>query len=186
MIIGLSGTFAAGKDVLANNLQDKFGLMHMSTGDIVREIAQMEKGSTERPVLQEVATELRQTYGGGILVQRAIDRYHNSIRTYAGVVITGIRSLGEAKEVKALDGKLVFIDAPIELRYQRMQERQRDQEAGLSFEEFKQREKKELNSGLSDADFNISKLKEIADITLENSGTLEDFYAQAEKSLQLV
>jgi dephospho-CoA kinase len=186
MILGFSGTFSAGKDMLADHLQEKFGLMHISTGDIVREIAQAQRGSVERPVLVEVANELRKTYGGSILVQRAVDRYHNSIRNYAGVIITGVRSLGEAKAIKELGGKLVFIDAPIELRYSRMVSRNRDSEATLSLEQFKAGEQKELNSGLTDADFNIAKIFEIADIKLDNSGTPELFFANAEKSLQLV
>ena len=183
MIIGLSGTFSSGKDILADHLQEKFGLMHISLGDIVREIAQEQRGSVERPVLQEVADDLRHKYGGSVLVDKAIDRYHNSIRTYAGVVINGIRSLGEAKAVKELGGTLIYIDAPIELRYTRMQTRNKDGEARISLEAFQEREAKELASGLSDADFNLIKIKEMSDNQIINQGTLEEFYLAAEKAL---
>jgi dephospho-CoA kinase len=183
MIIGLSGTLSSGKDTLADHLQEKFGLMHISTGDIVREIAQVQRGSVERPVLYDVANELRHSYGGGVLVDRALDRYQNSIRTYAGVVITGIRSIAEAKAVKEKGGTIVFIDAPIEVRYARMQSRQRDGEARISLEAFIEREQKELTSGISDADFNITQIGQMADITLQNAGSLEEFFAAAEKAL---
>jgi dephospho-CoA kinase len=185
MIIGFSGTFSSGKDMLAEHLQDRFGLMHISTGDIVREIAQQQRGSIERPVLHEVADELRRTYGGGVLVERALDRYHNSIRTYAGVVITGIRSLAEAKAIKDLGGQIVYIDAPLEVRYARMQARQRDGEARITLEAFKEREQAEMSSGISDADFNIEQISKMADITLQNNGTVEEFFAAAEKALSL-
>lgn len=185
MIIGLSGTISSGKDTLAHYLQEKYGLMHISTGDIVREIAEVQRGSVERPVLFDVANELRHSYGGGVLVERALDRYQNSIRTYAGVVITGIRSLAEAKAIKEKGGTIVFIDAPIEVRYARMQARHRDGEARINLDAFRERENKELSSGISDADFNISQIGQMADITLQNSGSLEELYHSAEKALLL-
>ncbi|MCU0667203.1 MAG: AAA family ATPase [Patescibacteria group bacterium] len=186
MIIGISGTFRSGKDCLAEYLQEKYGLMHISTGDIVREIAQMERGSVERPILLEVADELRHKYGATVLVDKAIDRYHNSIRTYAGVIVTGIRSLGEAKVIKELGGILLYIDAPIELRYNRTKNSARDGEVNLSLEEFRLGEEKELSSGITDADFNLAKVKEVADSFIENQGTLEEFYYQAEKALKFI
>jgi dephospho-CoA kinase len=186
MILGLSGTISAGKDMLADHLQEKFGLMHISTADMVREIAMAQSGSIERPVLYDTAYNLRKTYGSAVLVERAIDRYHNSIRNYAGVIISDLRSAGEAKKIQELGGKLVFVDAPIELRYQRMVGRLRDGEAKQSFEDFKKNEDKELTSGMSDTDFNLTKIGEMADIRLQNSATPEEFYSTAEKALQLV
>ena len=185
MIIGISGTFSSGKDTLAHHLQEKYGLMHISTGDIVREIALAQHGSIERPVLFDTANQLRHTYGGGVLVDRAVDRYKNSIRTYAGVVITGIRSLAEAKAIKDQGGTIVFVDAPLQQRYDRMQQRQRDGEARISIEAFTERERKELSSGVSDADFNITQIGTMADIHLENTGNVDDFFAAAEKALLL-
>lgn len=183
MIVGISGSFSSGKETLAIYLKDKYGFMHISTGDIVREIAQAERGSVERPILREVANELRHKYGGAVLVERALDRYHNSIRTYSGVSITGIRSLGEAKAVRALGGILVFVDAPIEIRYERMLQRNRDKEVELDLEAFRQQEASELASGLSDADFNLLEIEKIADIQLINGTTPEEFFAAADKSL---
>ena len=183
MIVGISGSFSSGKDTLAQHLADKYGFMNISTGDIVREIAQAQRGSIERPVLQEVADELRHKYGGAVLVERALDRYHNSIRNYAGVAITGIRSLGEAKAVKELGGTLVFVDAPIELRYKRMQARKRDGESSVSLQEFTQREEAELSSGTSDADFNLLAIEKLADIPIINMTEQEDFFRAADKAL---
>lgn len=183
MVVGVSGSFGSGKDILGVYLSEKYGFMNISTGDIVREIAQAERGSIERPVLFEVANELRHKYGGGVLVEKALDRYHNSIRNYAGVTITGIRSLGEVKAIKDLGGTVVFVDAPFEMRYQRILDLQRDAEIQISLEDFRAREELELSSGVSDADFNLAKIEKIADITLINDKTIEDFYKAADKAL---
>ncbi len=183
MIVGISGSFSSGKDTLAKHLEEKYGFMTVSTADIVREVAQEQKGSIERPVLHVVADELRHKYGGGILVERALDRYHNSIRTYAGASITGIRSLGEAKAIKEQGGTVIFVDAPIEIRYARMQARQRDDEVKISLEEFRQREAEELSTGASDADFNLAEIEKIADLVIHNMTTPEEFFKQADNSL---
>lgn len=50
-IIGLAGTFASGKDTVAHKLVEDFGYTHVSTGDMVRRVAQEKYGSIERPVL---------------------------------------------------------------------------------------------------------------------------------------
>ena len=66
-----------------------------------------------------------------------------------------------------------------------MQARQRDGEARITLEAFKEREQAEMSSGISDADFNIEQISKMADITLQNNGTVEEFYATAEKALSL-
>lgn len=185
MIVGVSGTFSSGKDTLAIHLSEKYGFMNISLGDIVREIAATEHGSVERPVLAQVADELRRKYGGAVLAERALDRYHNSIRNYPGVVISGIRSLGEAKAIKNLGGSLIYIDAPIELRFERMQKRQRDGEARISLDAFKQREQKEMSGGSLDVDFNIAEIEKISDIKLQNDSDKETFFSLADKALSL-
>jgi dephospho-CoA kinase len=118
-----------------------------------------------------------------VLVDRALDRYHNSIRTYAGAAITGLRSLGEVKAIKEQGGTVLFIDAPIEVRYARMVERKRDDEVSVTLEEFRQREAEELSSGSTDADFNLAEIEKIADVIVLNMTTPEEFFKLADNAL---
>lgn len=169
-LIGIAGSFASGKDTVAHQLVEDFGFTHVSTGDMVREIALKERDSIERPVLHEVADQHRKRDGAGIFVRHALQKPRP-------LVITGIRSLGEAKELKQHGGVLLFIDAPSEVRYERMRTRHRDAEVGLSLEEFRANEEKEWHAGESDADFNLRDIKEMADITIDNTLPVEDFIA---------
>ncbi len=173
MIIGVCGTFASGQDTTGLILAEKYKLFYVSTSDIVRQFAQAERGSIERPVLKEVATELRQNYGASILVDRAIDTFKLS-DNITGAVITGIRTLGEAKAIKNVGGKIIFTDAPVEIRYQRMVDRARDNEVNISINEFIDRELQEASTGATDADFNRNSIGKIADIKIINDKTLED------------
>lgn len=177
-IIGLAGTLAGGKDTYAEHLKAQYGYRHISTGDLVREIAMKEHGSVERPVLYETANKWRHEHGAGIFAKLALEGSKP-------VAITGIRSLGEAKMIRENGGILVFIDAPIEIRYKRMIKRARDNETAISLEEFTAREQKEWYSGDNDADFNLRDIKEMADIVLDRDYSLEEFLQALDAELDL-
>ena len=177
-IIGIAGTLATGKDTVAEHLAANFGYTHISTGDIVRELAQVEHGSIERPVLYETAKKHRETEGAGFLVHRALEHEQP-------LVITGLRSLGEAKELKAGGGILLFIDAPIEVRYERMRTRQRDNETALTLDGFRQNETKEWYAGPNDSDFNLRDIEKMSDIVIDNALELEPFLKLVLEKLEL-
>jgi len=187
-IIGVAGTFGSGKDTLAEYLLEQKNYFHVSTGDLVREESEKRHNSTERnPYLQETATYLRRTFGGDILIKKGLERFEQlqQSKTYHGVVFTGLRSLGEAKGIKQAGGQLIFVDAPVEIRYKRMQDRKRDNEINMSLEGFKASEANEQTQSDDDAEFNIYRIKDEADDTIMNDDTLETFIKRAEKALTL-
>ncbi len=177
-LIGISGTFASGKDTIAEFLVRDFGFTHVSTGDMVRKVATEKYGSIERPVLVKTATELRYANGAGALVEEAL-------KESRPLVITGIRSMGEAKALKTAGGILLFVDAPVEVRYQRVKSRQRDNETELTLQQFQANEEKEMYAGPNDEDFNIRGIGEMADIHIENTLPLDDYAALAYQKLGL-
>ncbi len=169
-LIGIAGSFSSGKDTVAHRLVADFGFTHVSTSDIVREIALRERDSIERPVLHEVADQHRKRDGAGVFVRHALQKPHP-------LVVTGIRALGEAKELKQHGGVLLFVDAPLEVRYDRMKARHRDSETSLSIEEFRANEEKEWHEGDSDADFNLRDIKAMADVMVDNVLPVDEFVA---------
>lgn len=175
-IIGVAGTFASGKDLIAHYLSDHYGYTHPSTSELVRNVAMKERGSVERDVLHEVADAHRKQYGADVFVQIALQSPRPTI-------ITGLRSLGEAKAIKRAGGVLVFVDAPIELRYERMVQRDRDLESQISLEDFKAREATELHAGDDDSDFNLAGIKAMADIQLDSSFGKQEYIDHALASL---
>lgn len=177
-LIGVSGTFGSGKDSLAKILVDEYGFTAVSTGDLVREVAMRERGSIERPVCAEVATMCREKFGAGYFVELGLDKPRP-------LVMTGIRSIGEMKALKAAGGVMVYVDAPVELRYERMVGRARDGEAEVSLEEFQRREEKEMYGGARDTDFNIRGIGEQADVRIVNDGDFEAFRARVREALDI-
>lgn len=175
-LIGLAGTPAGGKDTLAERMVRDHGFTHVSTGDMVREVATQQRGSIERPILYEIANIYRHQHGAGVFV-------HKALKKPRPLVITGLRTTGEARVLKNADGLLVWIDAPGKIRYQRMKSRRRDNEAGLSFEEFTIHEQKEWHAGNGEADFNLRDIKEMSDIVFDKALPLEEFIANAYQKL---
>lgn len=175
-LIGIAGSFASGKDTVAHALEADYEFTHVSTGDMVRAAAQKERGSVERPVLFEVANEHRHRDGAGVFVEHALKQDRP-------LVITGIRSLGEAKVLKAAGGVLLFIDAPAKVRYERMRSRHRDAETELTLEQFEANEAKEWHAGDDDADFNLRDIKAMADVVIDNTLPMNEFTTKVEQLL---
>lgn len=171
-LIGLSGTFASGKDTLAGRLVLDYDYTHISTGDMVRKVAMEERGSIERPVLHEVADAHRRSDGAGYFAKKALEESRP-------LVVSGLRSLGEMKAIREAGGVIVFTDAPVEVRYQRAINRHRDGEEQLSLEEFRDSEAQEWHAGDGEADFNFRDIKANADMVIDNQADVEAFIADA-------
>jgi adenylate kinase len=171
-IIGIAGTISSGKDTLAEYLVENYGYTHVSTGDMIRAEATKRYGNAERPTLQIVGPELRAESGAGVLVIKALEAERP-------VVITGLRTPGEIKTLQAAGGVLLFIDAYVETRYERMVKRDRDAESVKTFEEFAESERAEVAAGNNDEDFNQVAVQNMADKTINNSGDLETLYKVA-------
>lgn len=183
-IIGIAGTFASGQDSAGKYFAEHYDYLYVSTSDIVREEAMKRHGSIERPVLFETAMALRHEQGGGVLALLALEKYRALHQEYKGVAITGIRSLGEVKAVKDASGIILFTDAPIDLRYSRMKDRNRDGEVGISFEAFREREEREATTGNTDEDFNREAIRQIADHQIKNDASFEYFCLQLDAVLK--
>jgi len=141
MIIGLTGTFAAGKDTIADHLVS-LGFEHYSTGDQIREIAAERGIKQNRDVLRILGNELRDKYGSDYLCRRIIE---NKAKTDK-IVISGIRQPGEIEYLKKLGNFfLIAVDAPIEVRFERMSLRARRGDP-KTIEEMVEKERKEMES----------------------------------------
>jgi len=190
VIVGLAGTLASGKDTVAVLLTQNHEFLSVSTSDILRAAKKKAFGDSPQALLlrnDPFANELRARRGAGVLVELAYDEYQNKKNKYpGGLVVSGLRSIGEAEELKELGGVLIFVDADVKIRYQRAQSRNRDNiDSQVSFEDFVAMEMRESPVDSKDKVVqNLSALREMADLRLENNwANIEDFKRYTEKSL---
>ncbi|CAN5639953.1 hypothetical protein BH23PAT2_BH23PAT2_03620 [soil metagenome] len=184
--LGFGGTFAAGKDTLAVHLCKTYGYMMLSSGDLVRDIAMKDYGNIERETLRKTANEYRSKNGSDYFIRLAFERYQVRKKqnpSIKGIIISGLRSVGEVRAMKDNGALIVFVDADSRVRYERMRERKRDDEVLKTFDEFTAGEKTEMKNDDENAQ-NIGAVKAMADVVLDNSGEVDAFLSSAVHKLQ--
>lgn len=188
-IIGLAGSLASGKDTVAELLAQKHGFLHMSTSDMLRAEKKRVFGDSPEALLMRndpFANKLREERGPRVLVELAYEEYQRNADKYpGGLVASGIRSIGEAEKIKELGGDLIFVDAPIEKRYERATSRKRDvNDHSVTFKDFVAMEQSEAPNSDDKTVQNLPALKSRADLVLINDGDdIEAFKAKAEEEL---
>ena len=174
MIIGLVGTFAAGKDTAAEYLVKKYGFKHVSTGNIVRKLVRTNDwGDLGRENLQRVGNKLRREHGEGYLVEVALQEA-------PPLVVSGMRNPMEVQTLKEHGEVVISIDAPINQRWERAKARQRIDDA-LTVEEFVQQQKVEESPDPKAQ--NITSVIAMSDYSISNEGTLSQLEQQLDEIL---
>jgi len=178
MIIGLTGSYAAGKDTLGEYLVSK-GFAHHSLSDLIR-VELKSRGLQEtRESLIKVGTEVRQKYGSGEWARRAIEAINGNHERNS--VVTSIRNPEEVVELKKHgEFHLWFVDAPDQLRYERMQARRRPGDPE-TFEDFLAKEK--IENSADPAAQQLQKVAEMADVEIINDKDFESLYRTVDELL---
>ena len=175
MIIGLTGTKASGKGIVAEILKEK-GFFYLSTSDQVRKEA-VKKGilNYKTSDLQDIGNELREKFGAQELIIRCLEER----KEHQDVVIDGIRNPGEIQEIKKVGGIMISVDAPVELRFERIVARKRDSDPS-NLEEFKEMESRDRGNKESNEGQQVDKCIELSDHTIFNDGTFETLKTRVE------
>ncbi|MCX6778311.1 MAG: dephospho-CoA kinase [Candidatus Micrarchaeota archaeon] len=145
MIIGLTGTFGAGKGEVAKYLKGK-GFAYHSCSDVLRE--ELKRRGVEENVdnLAELGNRIRMTHGDGELARRLLKTIRE--RGEKNSVVDSLRTPGEIEELrKAGDFHLIALDALPEIRYARIKLRNRPGD-NVSYEKFLEQERSQLSGQL--------------------------------------
>lgn len=169
MVIGLIGPKLSGKGTAAAYLQEKHGAQVYSMSGILTDICKRLHLPNSRANLIAVVTGLRSTLGEDILAQVLKQDIEEAQDTLA--IIDGIRMPKEVDIFSTIPGfYLLYIDAPVRLRYERaLQRGEKEGESTMTFEQFEQEEKAVTEQG-------IASLQSRAEQTIVNTDGLESFY----------
>lgn len=177
MIIGITGTLGAGKGAVVSYLVRTKGFTHYSARSYFAE--QMEKqgiAPINRDTMTEFANMLREKNGPRHLFDAL---YAEAEASGSPSVIESIRTVGEAEALKERGGTLVAVDADEHTRYKRICGRGSTLDQ-VSFDEFRAQEAREMHSDDINKQ-NISAVMRMADMTIENNGTLAELHTSIER-----
>ncbi|GAC1390560.1 MAG: hypothetical protein NVSMB46_00530 [Candidatus Saccharimonadales bacterium] len=175
VILGLSGTNGSGKDTVAHLLVKKHNFYFASATDMLRDELLKRELPVDRIHKARLSAEWRRQHGMAVIVDRAYQTFLESKEQYPGLIVGSLRHPGEADAIHALNGHVLWIDAPIEVRYKRIQNnshlRGRIAEDKKTFKEFLAEEKREMHQAGDHHTLSMSDVKARADIFIDNHGT---------------
>jgi len=178
MIIGLTGSLAAGKEVVSDFFKEK-GFIYFSLSNEVREVAKKRGIELTRKNLQDLGNELRETEGIGVLAKRVLNKIKEN--NNLNVIVDGVRNPAEIDVLKALNNFfLIAVDAPKEIRFDRFVKRNRESDPN-TWEGFLKVDSRDKGEGESETGQGVGKCMGRADFTLDNSGTLEEIQNKVER-----
>src|SRR5690606_22903024 len=97
----------------------------LPTGDVIRGEALRRYGTEQQHILRLVGHELRQEQGPGAICSAAITNYREQAGQYRGVVVSGMRAVEAAQVIHDESGLLIYVDAPLQTRFERLTRRNR-------------------------------------------------------------
>lgn len=177
IILGFAGEISSGKGTAAKYLVEKYAGSTHRFSTMLRDVAKRMYLEENRENLQKISTIFRQNFSEDILSKVIFHDTQND--EHEVVVVDGVRRFSDIEYLKTLpEFKLVYIDASLEKRYERIVGRgENADDSSKTFEEFKKDQEQEAESQIRD-------LKGKADFVLDNNGSLEDLYAQIDKIIK--
>jgi dCMP deaminase len=170
MIIGLTGKNGAGKGEVAAFLRDK-SFYYYSLSDVIREELESKGTGITRENLIAAGNELRQRHGPDVLARLTIKKIDPN-RNY---VVDSIRNPAEVSALKQTgDFVLLNVDAPAEIRFERIRSRAREQDP-KTLEDFLLVEEAEKQSSTEHKQ-SIQDCQAMADFTIINDGDVHDLH----------
>jgi dephospho-CoA kinase len=174
-VIGTVGMPGSGKGEFATVARER-GVPVVTMGDVIRRECR-DRGLDPADHHGEIAQALREENGPAAIAERSLPLIREELDAHDTVVVDGLRSGVELDAFREAFGErftLVAIEAPAEVRAERIDARGRDNTAT---ETLRERDERELGFGMGEA-------IERADLRIDNSGTLEAFRARAVEVLE--
>jgi len=181
MIIGLTGGMVCGKRTIAEYLRGKgFNVLTFSADVLDVELKKRNIPIT-RKSQQDLGNEIRKNEGAGGLARRLVEKMEPG-KDY---VLDGIRNPGEVLELRKLKNFiLIAIDSPQKQRFYRIVNRGMERDP-KTWEEFVKADTRDFDDG-NPAGLQIAKSMEMADYTLSNDCSLDEFRKRFDSILEKI
>ena len=169
-VVGTVGLPGSGKGELAAVAREA-GIPVVTMGDVIRGACR-DRGRDPSTDHGEVAKALREENGPAAIAERSLPLIRDAVRETDTdtVVVDGLRSMVEVEAFREAFGEnflIVSIEAPFDLRAERLAERGRDS-SDSDLEALRARDERELSFGMGE-------VMNAADVRIDNTDSLEAF-----------
>lgn len=174
IIIGIVGENASGKTTATEYLKQKYGAVCFRFSDALSDVLKRLHLETTRANLQNLSTVLRQNFSEDLLSKVIAE---DVVKSDAPIIITeGVRRPSDIEYLKKLPGfYLAAIKTDEKIRYQRLLTRgEKPDDATKTWEQFQ-------TEGHQESEQKILEIAATANITIDNNGSLENFYQQLDQ-----
>ena len=170
LVIGLAGSIGAGKGTAAAYLVRKYGADIFIFSGFLRQILKILHQEPSRTGIGILSKLLRDTYGADIFSRVAVHAIEESEHWI--IVIDGVRRISDLDGIRENPNfKLLYIDADLQTRYERILSRaQNSGDSEKTFEQF-------LVEEDGETEVSIRTLKPYSSCLVENDKTEAEFYA---------
>lgn len=174
MIVGLAGSFGAGKGTVVEYLVQK-GFSHYSASGFITEEIVRRGLPVNRDTMTEVANDLRAINGPSYIIDSLYERANQK---GGNAIIESLRGVAEARRIKELGGVVIGVDADAHVRFERSLAR-RSEKDDVTFEKWCEQEAKETNPDDPTKQDIFGTLRE-SDYMITNNGSMEELEEQIE------
>lgn len=169
MIVGVTGPAGAGKDTVSDYIEQKYSFKHISGGNVLREMLTAIGFNPKKEAVSDLGALLRKNYGTDAILQLVIQKGGTT-----DIVVSGFRSLGEARLIQRSGGLILFVDAPQVMRHERIAVRARPDELNTDMMATDKKEAKSKNS----LEESLDDIRPLADFTIVNDGSIEQLHTR--------
>lgn len=183
LLLGITGAFGSGKSSASAFFSEKGFTKVILSSFLEEEIKRTSDAPITRKALQDAGNALRKKYGSGVLAQKALEYIDQN--KLDRVVIDGIRSMGE---LEVLYSKPEFVSLAIvtdrAVRYERLIANPRRED--VTAKVFSELDYRDLGVGEKDYGLQTGLCISLADVFIENNGTIAAFEKRLEMFLKKV
>ncbi len=178
MILGITGSFGAGKGAVVEYLVGTRGFTHYSASGFITEEVKRRGMPVDRDSMTIVANDLRKEHGPSYVIDSL---YARAQEAGGSAVIESLRAVAEVRRIKELGGFVLGINASPELRYERAFARGSEKDH-VSFEKWQEQELAESNPDDPTKQDIFGALRE-SNVVIDNNGSLEELRAKIDAVL---
>lgn len=174
-VIGITGTIGSGKEYIKELIKKNFDSYDVSLSGAIMKM--MKNKGIKRKDLQDMGNQIRQKYGAHLLAKVSTEFMPKDKPV---MIVDGIRNPAEAEWLKKTYKNnfiLIGIDAPQEMRFDRVQKRARPLDP-KTLEEFVALDERDQGKGEPEYGQNVKKCLGMADISINNDGNESEIKAK--------